>query len=318
MPGQVWSVASLGGQGIGAVPELSQQMRAVAQPFFRLRQHCDVKEAMGKGRGETWLFDKSQNIATQGGTLIETNTIPETQFVINQGTGTITEYGNSVPFTFKTQTLGQFSIDALTEARLRDDMVKVLESAAGAQFVATDYIAVCTTTASVVFTTNGTATVTATANINAANTRSIVDYMKKKLIPRADGLNYICVASVSAMSGFHSDTATGGWIDLSKYTGEFAKNPMYGEVGQFYHARFLEETGYLSNTIGSSSIYGQALFFGSDVVYEAISVPEEIRTKIPLDYNRDMGLAWYALLGFQRVWSYGTDSEQHIVFVTSA
>lgn len=273
---------------------------------------------MGKGRGETWLFDKRQNVATQGGTLIETNTIPETQFVINQGTGTITEYGNSVPFTLKSQTLGQFQLDALTEATLRDDMVKVLESAAGAQFAATDFIAVQTASGGVVFTTNGTATVTATSNLNAANVRLIIDYMKKKLIPKVDGMNFVCVASVAAMSGFHTDTGAGGWIDLSKYTGEFAKNPMNGEVGQFYNTRFVEETGYLSSTIGNASAYGQAVFFGSDIVYEAVSIPEEIRTKIPQDYNRDMGLAWYALLGFQKVWSYSVDTEQHIVFVTSA
>lgn len=45
------------------------------------------KEAIGKGRGETWNFDKTGNVSTQGGTLVETNTIPETQFVTNQGTG---------------------------------------------------------------------------------------------------------------------------------------------------------------------------------------------------------------------------------------
>ena len=82
--------------------------------------------------------------------------------------------------------------------------------------------------------------------------------------------------------------------------------------------KFVEETGYLSNAIGNSSAYGQAVFFGSDAVYEAMSIPEEIRVKIPLDFGRDMGLAWYALLGFQIVWNFATDAEQHIVFVTSA
>ena len=82
--------------------------------------------------------------------------------------------------------------------------------------------------------------------------------------------------------------------------------------------RFVEETGYLSNTIGNSSSRGQAVFIGSDNVYEAVSIPEEIRMKVTTDYGRDLGLAWYALLGFKLVWNYSTDSEQHIVFVTSA
>lgn len=316
MPQQVWSVSTLGGNH--AVPYLTDRMRSLAQPGFRLRQFCDVKEQIGKKNGDTWLFDKSGNVETQGGTLVETQTIPETQFVTNQGTGTITEYGNSVPWTGKLDALGQFQLEPLIEQRLRDDMVKVLESAAATEFTRTQYIAVCTATNGVAITTNGTATATATGDGSAVNNRAIVDFMKKKLIPRFDGSSYVCVASVSYLSGFHADTGAGGWVDVSKYTGEFASNIFRGEVGNFYMTRFVEETGFLSNTIGNGSTRGQAVYFGSDNVYEAVSIPEEIRVKNSMDYGRDMGLAWYALLGWKIVWDYAVDGEQHIVFVTSA
>jgi N4-gp56 family major capsid protein len=299
-------------------PYLSERLRHVSQPLFMFRQFVDVKEAMGRNRGDTFLFDKAQNVASQGGTLVETNTIPQTQFATQQGTVTITEYGNSVPFTGKVEALTQWQIESIVEQKLRDDMVKVLESSAGAQYTATEYVAVCTATNSVVFTTNGTATATAAANLTAANTRSIVDFMKKKLVPKYDGRNYICIASVAALSGMHADAGTGGWVDVSKYTGEYAKNIHNGEVGTFYQTRFVEETGYLSNTIGTGSVLGQACFFGADAVYEAVAIPEEIRVKTSVDYNRDMGLAWYALMGFKIVWDFDTDGEQHIVFVTSA
>jgi len=170
----------------------------------------------------------------------------------------------------------------------------------------------------VIFTTNGTATASASSNLVGTNVRAIVDYMKKKLIPKYDGRNYVCISSVAALSGLHSDTSTGGWVDVSKYTVQFSTNIFNGEVGNYYMTRFVEETGYLSNTIGSNTAYGQAIFFGSDIVYEAVAVPEEIRVKIPTDFGRDQGLAWYALLGFKIVWSYSTDSEQHLVYVTSA
>jgi len=41
-----------------------------------------------------------------------------------------------------------------------------------------------------------------------------------------------------------------------------------------------------------------AFFFGEDTVAEAIAIPEEVRGKLPGDYGRDRGIAWYALLGF--------------------
>ncbi len=313
--GQLYAISTVGGNW--TAPYLSERLRHVAQPMFRLRQFVDVKEAIGKNRGDTWLFDKAGNVQTQGGTLTETNTIPETQFITNQGTGTIGEFGNSIPFTGKLQALGQFEVDSIAEQKLRDDQVKVLESACGQQYAATEYVAACVATNSVNISTTGTASATASANLTAVNVRAIVDFMKKKLIPKYDGKNYICTASITALSGMHSDSSTGGWVDISKYSPQFAQNIFNGEVGEFYNVRFVEESGYLNNSIGLNGLSGQAVFFGSDNVYEAVSIPEEIRVKQSLDYGRDLGLAWYALLGFKIVWNYPTDGEQHIVFMTS-
>jgi hypothetical protein len=39
-------------------------------------------------------------------------------------------------------------------------------------------------------------------------------------------------------------------------------------------------------------------FFGDDTVAEAIAVMEEMRGKIPGDYGRSKGVAWYYLGGF--------------------
>jgi len=225
---------------------------------------------------------------------------------------------NSIPYTLKLDALGQFSLEPIIEKKLMDDQIKVLESAAGDQFVATELVAVNIGTASCNILTTGTATDTAGANITAYNTRYIVDYMKRNLIPGFSGRDYVCVASVNALSGMHADTGAGGWQEISKYTGEFARNIFNGEVGRFYKTKFVEETGYLSNTIGTGSVFGAAVFMGSDTVYEAVAIPEEIRVKQSNDYGRDQGLAWYALLGFQIVWAYATDAEQHIVYVTSA
>jgi hypothetical protein len=84
-------------------------------------------------------------------------------------------------------------------------------------------------------------------------------------------------------------------------------------------ARFVEETGFLSNTIGNSSAYGQAVFFGADNVYEAVVQPEEIRAKVSVDFGRDQALAWYFMGGWKKVWTYSSDfPEQHIVQVISA
>lgn len=258
-------------------------------------------------------------MSTQGTTLSETNTIPQTNFVVGQGTGIVVEYANSVPYTGKLEALGQIMIEPAVEQSLRDDMVKALESAAGAQYINTEFIAVMSQTNSTVITTNGTATATASADLTAFNVQQIVNFMKKKLIPKYDGQSYICIGSTSAIAGMFQDTVTGGWVDVSKYQVEFAKNIFNGEVGKYYNVRFVEETGYFSNTIGNGATHGQAVFFGADSVYEAVTIPEEIRVKVSIDFGRDQALAWYFLGGWKTVWSFtGTPAEQHIVYVTSA
>jgi hypothetical protein len=41
-----------------------------------------------------------------------------------------------------------------------------------------------------------------------------------------------------------------------------------------------------------------AFYMGGDTVTEAVCIPEEIRAKIPGDYGRSKGMAWYYLGGF--------------------
>ncbi|MCH8982347.1 hypothetical protein IH922_10055 [candidate division KSB1 bacterium] len=73
-------------------------------------------------------------ISTQGGTLVETTTMPETSFTITQGTLTITEYGNSVPYTGKLDDLSEHPIREIVHKVLKNDARKAFDIDAHAQF----------------------------------------------------------------------------------------------------------------------------------------------------------------------------------------
>jgi len=317
LPQQVWVTNSLG--GYLSNNELSKAVRFVSQPTFRFRQFVEVKNAKGRNRGDKLYFDKLQNVGTAGTSLTETSTIPETNYTINQGTLTITEYGNAIPWTYKLETLSELDVNSTVITSLRNDLAKVLDSVAGSQFTSAEWKYVCTSGTTSVITTNGTFTASATADINAFHVRRIVLYFKTKNIrPYANTGDFVAIVSPEASYGIQADTASGGWITVSQYTVEYAQNIFNGEIGKFLGVRFVEETNFLSNTVGNSSAYGEAIFFGADAVAEGVAVPEEIRAKIPLDYGRDKGLAWYGLLGYQRIWSQSVDSEDHIIHVKSA
>jgi len=142
------------------------------------------------------------------------------------------------------------------------------------------------------------------------NVRDIIDQMKKLNVPRYDGNNYVCLASTNSIRGLYD-------FFEAKAIQTTMKPTFNGEVGQYYGCRFIEETNILKNTIGSGSIYGEAIFMGGDAVREGIVTPEDIRIDLPKDFGRDQAIAWYYLGGFKLVWDYTNDSETRIIHLTS-
>jgi hypothetical protein len=84
---------------------------------------------------------------------------------------------------------------------------------------------------------------------------------------------------------------------------KYTKYPVNGEVGRYYKSRVVLDTHSMDGSIGASSVTGEAYWFGEDAVMEAVAVPEEIRVKVPTDYGRSLGIAWYAILGFAKIWA---------------
>lgn len=105
--GQLWGTDSLGGYAYS--DNLSRELRTAVQPGLRMRQFADVKdpEHQGLHKGATFHWNVYSDVGTAGASLTETNALPETNFTITQGSLTITEYGNSVPFTEKLDNLSE-------------------------------------------------------------------------------------------------------------------------------------------------------------------------------------------------------------------
>lgn len=305
---QVFATNSLG--GFFTNNQLSAKVRYLSQTMQKFRQFTDIESAAGQNRGNKVFFDKISNISTAGGTLAETSTIPKNNYTITQGTLTMTEYGNSVPYTQKLKTLSDIMVPETIRTVLTNDMKVVLDSAVASIFKSSDYVATITNTATTTFGSAGAALATAGANMSDKNVRDIIDKMKVLNMPRRDGDKYVCIASTNSIRGLYDF--------FEAKADQTTMEPLYrGEVGSYYGCRFIEETNFLSNVDGSGSVFGEAVFFGADAVREGIAIPEEIRVGIPTDFGRDQGIAWYALLGFAKTWDFTDDGESHIIVVDS-
>lgn len=306
MAGQLWGVNTLGGYMFSE--ELSDILRTQVQPLCKFRQFSDAKDFTDKGlqRGQFFSWNVYSDVATAGGQLVETSVMSETNFTVTQGTGTVYEYGNSVPFTAMLDAMSKHPVQDIINKTLRHDCVKVLDTAAFVQFDSTPMHIVPTggtdaSSVTVIDTSTATDTTVNNVALGKNHVKSIVDAMKERNVPVYAGDEYMCIARPTTLRPLKNDLE-----GVYQYQVEGFGMIYNGEVGKFEGVRFIEQTnvpsGNRNATTGAFTPWKNgndwAFFFGEDTVAEALVIPEEMRGKIPTDYGRGKGIAWYYLGGF--------------------
>lgn len=305
MAGQVWLTNTLGGYMWS--PNLSKVLRMAVQPLCKFRQFADVKDAavQGKGKGEAFHWNVYSDVATAGTTLVETNTMPQTNFTITQGTMTITEAGNSVPYTSKLDDLSEHPVKEIIAKVLKNDAKKAFDTMAHAQFNRTPLRVVPTggnSATSVTLTTNGTATLTNNVALNKSHVKAIVDVMKERNIPTYVGDDYVSIAHPTTFRTLKNDLE-----EVHKYVDSGFQMILNGEIGRYESVRFVEQTNIAKEAF-TNGLSNWAYFLGNDTVAEGIVIPEEMRGAIPSDYGRSRGIAWYYMGGFGLVHTAATQA----------
>lgn len=312
MAGQLWAVPSEGGYLYS--DELSDFLRMQVQPLTKFRQFCDAEDGTqkGLGKGEIFTWDKVSNVARQGRRLSETDPMPETNVTVTQASLTVTEWGNSIPFTGKLEALSKHKVQGIIDKALKHDARKAFDIEAFLQFKETP-LRVCpassgASTTVVTVTTNGQAAETNNVEMGTGHIKAIGDAMSERNIPPYEGDSYYGISHRTTLR-----TLKNSLESIHQYTAEGLQQIRHGEIGRYEDFRFIEQNNvpkggaYDSTTFdpweGVADAWNNAksswcFFFGADTVTEAICIPEEIRAKIPGDYGRSKGIAWYGLGGF--------------------
>ena len=317
MTGQLWSSDASG--GFLYSDNLSEYLRMELQPRTKFRNLADAKDdALGLHKGDNYNWNVYSNLETRGGPILEGQRMPETQFSIQQRSLTIGEFGNSVPFTKKVELLGEHDVKDVIDQTLRDDARKVFDRMTAYQFFRTPLRVAPvsgTDVASIVLTSNGATATTNNLAMTAAHVKAIVDTAKERNIPPFSGDDYCSISHPTTFRGFKNELE-----DVHSYTETGLAMIFAGEIGRYESTRFIEQNeipkghandaAYVSGAANAGSanyIYqaaadpwnnaksSWALFFGADTVIESPAVPEEIRSKLPQDYGRDNGVAYYYL-----------------------
>lgn len=308
---QVWLTNTLGGYMWS--PNLSKVLRYALQPTAKFRQFADVKDAaiQGKGKGDTFHWNVYSNVVTRGTKLVETQTIPKTNFTITQGTMTITEYGNSVPYTGKLDDLSEQPVKEIIQKVLKNDAKKAFDIGSWEQFNQTALRVTPVggnSSNSVLLATNGVAPAVNNIPLGKEHVKAIIDLMKERNIPPRIGDDYVGLGHPTTFRNFKNDLEA-----VHQYTDRGFQMILNGEIGRYENCRFVEQTNLPKGGAADSLLFDPnsdtsdtwdngksswAFFMGDDTVAEGIAVPEEMRGKIPGDYGRDRGVAWYYIGGY--------------------
>lgn len=309
MAGQVWSNAADGGYMYS--DELSMIMRNQVQPAVRMRQFCDAKDATDKGLGKGQLFSWNvySDVTDGGGPLQESQQMPVTKFTITQQSLTITEYGNSVPYTGKLDNLSKQPVAEIVTKALKNDATKTFDGAAFTQFKATSLKAAPAggnSATAIVVVQTGSIGVSNNLAMNKAHLKAIADTLKERNIPAFQGNDYIGIAWPTTFRQVKNDLES-----VHQYVDQGFRILLNGEIGRYEGIRFVEQTNIAKGGAENAATWtfrnavpwangasDWAYFFGEDTVAEALVIPEEIRGKIPVDFGRDRAIAWYYLGGF--------------------
>jgi N4-gp56 family major capsid protein len=286
--------------------------KSVILPFAR------PESDYGKNKGESISILRMAALDVALDSRInELEKIPEDSMTLSSTVITVTEWGRSVPYTNLASQLSVFDLENPIQKALMDQMKRSLDYGAANAFKQSPIKAVPTGVSSLTITTNGTAGGQATSNLNFYHVEQIRDYMFNTLYaPGIDGGDdYIALVSTKAKRGVMSDPKFESW---NKYTSPEKK--YNSEIGKLEGFRFIEvqDNRALNGALGLGGVLGEALFFADDAVAMAIAQDPELLAKVPTDYTRSKGIAWYGILNFGLVWGQSANpGEARIVHVTS-
>lgn len=288
---------SSGQNTVGGAKLLKTFLKGVTA-MMRFRANLSVVERFGSNKGAVvnWsVFGKLAKV----GPATETAASPANSPLVTEGSVTMTEYINSIPYSFKLETLSELDVKSIFQDILGQNAGESLDAAAQTAFDATNVYAVPAGTnfddpVNVFITTNSTPAGKNNSPLTKEHVRNIIAYMKMNNYPTKDGM-YMCIGTPNSFVALKNQLDT-----TFQYTESGFGRIVNGYVGKLDNCLFVEQT----NVIGTPWANGKsdtAYFFGDQAAIEVVAIPEEIRETVPTDLARSKQIGWYYIGGFSKM-----------------
>lgn len=289
---------------------LSSEIRTEAMYDTQTMRYMRIEPGYGKKRGDTLTITRVMQLPVAG-RVSEVDLLPTGRPAINTKSVTVSEWGFKCNTTEFEQDLTSFDMTNKFQQMLRDQMSLTTDLMATTALKTTPY-KYTPEVGGGVFSTNGTAAGTATANLAIADLRPIRDQLRKNKAPYFRNGQYVGILSTRAARGIKNDPEYKDWI--SEQTAE----PMImGRMKDVEGFTLLETNNVWSflDLVGASTVCGEAIFFGADPGFLAMVNQPELRAGIPSDLGRFRELGWVGTMEAALTWDIA--SLARVIHVTS-
>ncbi len=296
--------------------EMSMDLRMASVEDSVFMDHTRPESDYGKGKGESITITRVSNVGEPTDSTLDENVrIPEDDFTLSTRQVTVSEIGRSIPYSSLSRDLSEFDIENPIQKKLMQQMRLTIDTKASVAFKDTQIKAHTTSGTAMTFSTGGVFGGTSNTNLTIAHLELIRDYMYDDLnADPAEGNDYVGIFRTKGIRGIKSDADYEEW---QKYTDP--TNKFNSEQGRWESIRLIEtnHANALAN-VGTASVLGEGVVFGSDAVVMAEAMMPELRAATPTDFGRSKAVAWYGILEFGSVWGDSANKgEANVVHVGS-
>ena len=291
---------------------LSSKIREAAIADAQFMRFVQAEGGYGKGRGASITVTRvfPLPLAARVGEL---DRLPSGRPAIDTVSISVSEWGYKIPMTEFEKNLTHFDLTNQFQRVLRDQMRLTMDTMVATAMKATPYKYIPTVSGGT-FDTDGTASTTADANLSIADLRQIHDELQGTLkCPKFRNGMYVGILSTKAARGIKNDPEYKDWLAPS--TSQPLINGRLRDVENF----MLVETNHfdaLSNTLGTGSVLGEAVFFGMDPAVLATVEEPELRAGLPEDLGRFRDVGWVGSIEAGLIWDQAATAR--VIHVTSA
>jgi N4-gp56 family major capsid protein len=290
---------------------LSRDIRREAIADAQFMKFMRAEPGYGKQKGESVTITRilALPLAARVG---ETDRLPSGRPAIETKQVGVSQWGFKIPMTEFEQNLGAFNLMNPFQQALRDQISLTMDAMAATALKLTPVKYVPTSTGGT-FSTNGVAGALSDRNLGVQDLRRIYDRLSDDLrVPKYRNGKYVGILSTKAARGLKNDPEYKDW--LAPTTSAPLLNGQLKDIENF--ALFeSNHTNALARLVGSSTVTGEALFFGADAGGLVRVMDPEIRAGQPEELGTFREVGWVGTIEAFLVWEKA--SLARVIHVTS-